>query len=176
MHPFFSLHFFVFVASFSLVACVSNSERVTCDQRDWYELGWRDGSQGATLDRLAFHQKDCRSAIKSKWETLYINGRNAGLVEFCAPENAFELGRMGLPYLFVCPPTVEANFLSAYRRGEVARRLELEGKELNAKIDTLSQQMKLAADEIERRRINSELDSLRKRRAQNDRDLASVSK
>ncbi|MBX3023153.1 MAG: DUF2799 domain-containing protein [Bdellovibrionales bacterium] len=159
-----------------LGACAGRSERVTCAQRDWYEVGRRDGSQGRTLERLSNYKKDC-GGFESPWETLYTNGRNAGLVEFCASENAYELGRMGLSYMNVCPSTMEEDFLLAFRKGQQARVLQLRAKDLDAKIETLTERLlQTHADSYENRSINSELAQLKKLRAVNERELNRVTK
>src|SRR6202042_1372132 len=92
-------------------------DKTACEQTDWYELGRQDGSQGQPTDRLNKHQKAC-AKVEPDWETVYTNGRNAGLVEYCEPKNGYELARMGIAYYYVCPSTVEAQFLSSYRKGQ----------------------------------------------------------
>src|SRR4051812_38135359 len=120
-------------SSILLAGCVSapvENSVTTCGHADWYELGRLDGSQGTPTDRLNEHQKDCVKKINPDWETIYTNGRNAGLLEYCDLKNAFELGRTGASYHYVCPSTVEQEFLSSYRKGQEARELEAENKKL----------------------------------------------
>lgn len=168
--------FFVASSTLFAVSCASTGDQVSCSQRDWYELGRRDGAEGATVDRLSQYRKECRSGLEAPWETLYTNGRNAGLVEYCDAENAFELGRMGIPYFYVCPSTMEPEFVSGYRRGQQARQLELQKQELDAQIDTLNQKAMISDSAYERRKIRTELEQLRKRRTQANRDLSSFTK
>ncbi|NJL23774.1 MAG: DUF2799 domain-containing protein [Calothrix sp. SM1_5_4] len=157
-----------------LSACATQQENVSCVQRDWYELGRRDGARGATMDRMEIFERECPS---KDWETIYINGRNAGLVDYCAPENAFELGRMGIAYLYVCPSTIEPAFLSAYRKGQHARKLEMRAKELDARINSLNEKVgQKFLDEIERHKLTSELEELRQLRARNTEELNQISK
>lgn len=163
------------MAVFALTNCVSAPEKVTCDQRDWYESGRRDGAQGATLDKLAQYKRECGGDFNAFWETMYTNGRNAGLVEYCAPENSFELGRMGIAYLYVCPSTTEQDFLVGYRKGQQARKIELENQRLDSEIDSLLSRLNTSNTQYEQRKLASELEQLRKTRARNDRDLNKVS-
>src|SRR6185503_17308749 len=86
-------------------AATKVAEKAPCDQTDWYEIGRRDGSQGSPTEKLTSHEKTCRRDFRSEWEKLYTNGRNAGLVEYCDQKNAYELGRMGVKYYYVCPST-----------------------------------------------------------------------
>ncbi len=152
----------------------SKVEKLSCDQKDWYELGRTDGAKGATLDQLAGKKAECKDGFNAYWETMYNNGRNAGLVEFCAPENSFEMGRMGIAYHYVCPSTMEAAFLEGYRKGQQARDLEIANQKLDAEIDMLIAKLSGAGDQYEKRQIASELDDLRKTRAKNERNLENI--
>lgn len=167
-----SSRFFISLIVLGLVsACAGKQEKASCEQRDWYETGRRDGSQGATLDRLVNYKKECGSQFNSFSETIYTNGRNSGLVEYCSPENSYELGRMGIAYLYVCPSITESEFLAGYRRGQDARKLEIENQKLDAEIDTLLSRLNSEQSTYARREIASELEDLRKARAKNDKDL-----
>jgi hypothetical protein len=160
----------------SFLGCVSakSTDIATCEQADWYELGRRDGSQGAPTDRLTKHQKECAQQLNPEWETMYTNGRNAGLVEYCDPKNAYELGRMGVSYYYVCPSTVEPQFLGGYRRGQQARELELQNQKLDEKIDDLSQKVIQTSSIYEKKELTTELDQLKVLRAKNERELSKI--
>lgn len=162
----------------ALVACASKSEKAaTCVQRDWYELGRRDGYQGAVLDRLNTYKQECGAEFSNDFATVYMNGRNAGLVEYCLPENAYELGRMGLTYTYVCPSTMEPQFLSSYRKGQQARLLQIKKRELDTKIESLTDQiLQTTSGSFENRQMQSELNQLKRLRAANERELEAVSK
>ncbi len=164
---------FVFCFAFIglISGCAGKQEKASCEQRDWYESGRRDGSQGATLDRLANYKKECGSQFSSFSETIYINGRNSGLVEYCAPSNSYELGRMGIAYFYVCPSITEPEFLTGYRRGQAARKLEIENQKLDMEIDTLLSKLNGEPSTYARREIASALEDLRKARAKNDKNL-----
>jgi hypothetical protein len=152
-------------------ACAGKQEKASCDQRDWYETGRRDGSQGATLDRLVGYKKECGNQFNSFSETIYTNGRNSGLVEYCAPENSYELGRVGIAYMYVCPSISEPEFLTGYRRGQAARKLEIENQKLDVEIDMLLAKLNIEQSNYARREMASTLEDLRRARAKNDRDL-----
>ena len=156
-------------------ACAGKPEKPACEQRDWYESGRRDGAQGATLDRLSQYKRECGAQFNAFWETMYTNGRNAGLVEYCSPDNSYELGRMGIAYLYVCPSTTEGEFLAGYRRGQKAREIEIENQKLDAEIDSLLARLNRADTNYARRELASELEQLRKLRSKNEKDLNRVS-
>ncbi|MGZ3724133.1 MAG: DUF2799 domain-containing protein, partial [Bdellovibrionales bacterium] len=149
-------------------------EKATCEQVDWYELGRRDGSQGTPTDRLTAHQKECAKNSNPEWETIYTNGRNAGLVEYCDPKNAYELGRMGVAYYYVCPSTVETPFLASYRQGQKAREIEIQNQKLDDQIDQLGQKLVTSESSNEKKEINDQIEELKKARAKNDQELSKI--
>jgi len=146
----------------------------SCEQADWYELGRRDGSQGTPTDRLSAHQKECAKASSPDWETIYTNGRNAGLVEYCDPKNAYELGRMGVAYYYVCPSTVEPQFLTGYRNGQQARELEMQNQKIDDQIDQLAQKLIATESANEKQEIKEQLEELKRTRAKNDQELTKI--
>jgi hypothetical protein len=167
------------VLGFALTACSSvqkapEPEKATCEQADWYELGRRDGSQGTPTDRLTAHQKECAKLSNPDWETIYTNGRNAGLVEYCDPKNAYELGRMGVAYYYVCPSTVEPPFLAAYRKGQQAREIEIANQKLDDQIDQLGQKLVASDSANEKKDIEKQIDELKAARAKNDQELSKI--
>lgn len=164
------------VAAAGLSACAStSSQKVACQERDWFELGRHDGAQGSTEEKFERHAQECRrQKLDSDVETMYTNGRNAGLVEYCTPENAFELGRMGIAYMYVCPSTVEPRFLTSYRKGQRARELEIENKKLDGKIETVSEKLNQSANDFERLRLTSEIAQLQAERQKNQKEMDRV--
>lgn len=168
----------LFVVALAMVitaGCATPGKRVACAERDWYETGRRDGMQGRPVTRLDQFKVACEGSVYSDWETMFVNGHNAGLVEYCAPDNAFELGRMGLAYQYVCPSTVEEKFLAGYRRGQKARDLESANQRLGVKIENVVAELDGAADGYERRLLSSELSQLRSERARVERQLNRIS-
>ena len=49
--------------------------------------------------------------------TGYMIGWEQGAVEFCEPNNAFEMGERGAGHNNICPPGMRDEFLAAYREG-----------------------------------------------------------
>jgi hypothetical protein len=164
----------LFVSACTTASKPQEAERAGCEQVDWYELGRRDGSQGAPTDRLVAHQKECRKNFNPEWETVYTNGRNAGLVEFCEAKNGFELGRSGVAYFYVCPSTVEPQFLQGYRKGQQARELELQNQKLDGQIELIAQKIIQTESLNEQTELNSQLAELKQSRGKNDQELSKI--
>ena len=129
----------IFLSLISVSCTTLRTEKPTCLERDWYELGRRDGSQGQNDSKLNAYKNECSKAFSTQAETLYINGRNAGLVEFCRPENGFDLGRMGIVYEHVCPAIMESEFMTAYNKGQKTRLEETEQKDFDRQVEEQSE-------------------------------------
>ena len=81
---------------------------------------------------------------------------------------------MGIAYLYVCPSTVEPEFLAAYRKGQRAHDLELETKNLDAQIDQLNQRLLAAANKYDQKELVGEIESLKKLRSSKDKELTKI--
>lgn len=136
-------------------------QRPACANVDWYETGRMDGHSGTRLEKITDYRKKCEGS--SVDEELYMNGREAGLVEFCTPSGAIEAGKLGTEYRGVCPEHTEAAFLSNYKIGQRIRELEEENSDLQGRIDNL---MKLITPNSSSPSIRSQIDQLKNRRAQ----------
>jgi hypothetical protein len=158
--------------------CATTREKTlaTCAQMDWYEIGRSDGAQGHPLDALANRRKSCGSEFDQNLEAMYVNGRNAGLVEYCDPKNGFEMGRLGVPYSYVCPAIQEPAFLAEYENGKKAHDLETENAKLDQRIADIFQKIPEAESSDEKTELNTELMEARRLRAENEKELSSISK
>lgn len=162
---------------FSLTACVSDpkvADKPVCAATDWYELGRLDGAQGSPVDRFKAHQNRCPKDFRADWETMYTNGRNAGLVEYCDPHNAYELARSGVEYFYVCPSTVEKPFLASYEKGKQAREIELKNQKLDEEIDQLTNRLAQSSTSGEQDELSSTLAELKKARAKSEQELSKI--
>ena len=154
--------------------CSVKQIQLSCAQRDWYEIGRSDGAQGLPAVKLDGYRRECRGDLQGNNEMIYLNGRNAGLVEYCQPESGFQLGRAGQTYDRVCVATVEPPFLAAYARGLRARAIEQRGKDLDAEIETLSNQLLRTEGASAQRQLSVQLKLLRQARSRADHELGQV--
>lgn len=178
MPSFYKRSCFILVTCLALLAlsgCISALEKPSCAQMDWYEIGRSDGAQGMGLEALAKHKETCGESFSANGETIYINGRNSGLVEYCSEENGFDMGRMGVLYTYVCPSTMEPQFLAQYEKGQNARMLEMENAKLDARIAMIFQRLNIAQSNGEKADLNFELKTIQRLRAQNSKTLETMS-
>lgn len=98
-----------------LCGCSTLSEQ-ECRSADWYQLGAKDGQQGERANLLDEHKESCKSYGVRPDESRYLEGREAGLKEYCQLGNAFRIGTNGEEYKGTCPLEVDA----AFRRNNTA--------------------------------------------------------
>lgn len=151
-----------------------------CATTDWYALGLADGRGGHPPERVAQHREACAGVKVEPDELRYLQGRKAGLAEYCEPDNAFRDGLAGREYRGACDAAFARNHAAALRvanlqraiernRGDVmwreaeirgdaasdARRAQLRGdvRELDRKREALRSELVVAERELDRRRV-----------------------
>lgn len=95
-------------------AVISENE---CQAGLWYERGIEDGARGrsqATVYQIA--QKCHEYGVRTDTEA-WQRGHEAGIEQFCTPENGFVVGRRGHNYEGVCTGPTADLFLANYERG-----------------------------------------------------------
>src|SRR5690349_19219126 len=90
-----------------------------CQAGDWSGQGFADGAAGLTMSRLGEHAEACAKHGVAPDDAAYRIGREHGLVQYCTWERGFREGRTGSAYAGVCPSNLEADFLPAYRDGQI---------------------------------------------------------
>ncbi len=101
-------------AGLSGCATMSGDE---CLTSDWAAIGYEDGAQGYTTERLGQRRKACAKHGVTPDFVAYRDGREQGLVEYCQPGRGFDIGVNGGRYNGVCSVDLEADFLDAYNAG-----------------------------------------------------------
>lgn len=143
----------------------------SCANIDWFEVGRADGAMGAPLTKNTSYHSRCDASPYPFSMELYVNGRNAGIVEFCTNTAGFEAGRNGSPYEGVCPDFLEKSFLESYRIGQKVRELESDNTDLQGRIDDL---VHLLAPNQPGSSVRAKIDELRQRRVQNETEIDSL--
>lgn len=88
-----------------------------CAMSDWRAIGFEDGAQGYTADRLGDRRKACAKHGVAPDFDAYQAGRSQGLRQFCQPSRGFNLGAGGGHYNGVCPGDMEPDFVDAFNTG-----------------------------------------------------------
>lgn len=155
--------------------CSTIAKTKPCQNLDWYEIGRQDGVNGESLKILADHRRACDGAEIPPDEDLYVNGRNAGLVEYCSPQGGLEAGKAGKVYELVCPDHLQAEFMPAYEVGRRIHLLEKDNAEIERRIgDIFSRLSKRGTRASEQSSLQSSLEDLRRRRAANETQINEI--
>lgn len=139
----------------TLAGCAASLSENQCKANDWYTVGYSDGSQGFNTSRLLRHDDACLDHGIVPDRMQYTAGWNAGIQQFCTPENGFDLGERGASYNRVCPADVEPEFHAAYSNGrhlfiaatEVAQ-IESAIDQRSARIEEMQRDMQHAVDAL----------------------------
>lgn len=110
-------------AVLALGSCATMSAE-QCLAGDWSGQGYSDGASGLRMSRLDEHAEACAKHGVTPDRAAYAAGREQGLFRYCTPANGFHSGRSGSSYGGVCPSNLEADFLPAYRDGQVVYGVE----------------------------------------------------
>jgi hypothetical protein len=159
-----------------IIACSSNPKATeSCQEADWYEIGRRDGANGLPMSLENKYPGFCEDSDVNANRALYENGRNAGLIEYCQPANAFELGRTGQFYFNVCPPQLEDSFISAFKKGKKLFQLQQENVQIETKIQDLSKKLREESiSSVEKKVLQNALSQLKLLKAKNNTESSKL--
>ncbi|MBX2838897.1 MAG: DUF2799 domain-containing protein [Gammaproteobacteria bacterium] len=132
---------FILALSIGVSACSTISKK-DCVRGDWQTIGFKDGKQGYTTDRLESHAKTCAKVDVTPDAIAYQKGHQAGVLEYCTPQNGSRVGRNNDEYRGVCPEELEYGFLENY---VTALRIKLDDLEIER--DQVKDQLDEARDE-----------------------------
>ena len=136
-------------AAILVQGCASMSGQ-ECMVADWQAVGYEDGVRGFTGDRIGNHRKACAKHGVAPDLAAYRAGREAGLREFCEPENGYNLGVRGGTYTGVCPADLDVDFFAAYTDGKRLHDLRSSVSQVENQIRTKENRIDEIEDKIAR--------------------------
>ncbi|MGI9262096.1 MAG: DUF2799 domain-containing protein [Woeseiaceae bacterium] len=117
-----------------------------CAVSDWKSIGFEDGVQGYTADRIGNHRKACaKHGVAADFE-LYQSGRQQGLRQYCQPSRGFNVGASGARYNGVCPADMEPDFVAAYNSGHRLHNLRAAVNTADRQINSRRAELKRSED------------------------------
>ena len=123
----------------SLAGCASTTlSENQCKANDWYTVGYADGSSGYDASRLLQHDDACVDHGIIPDRAQYTAGWDAGIAQYCTPENGFDLGERGGLYSRICPANLENEFHAAYSNGHTLFVAESEVNQVERAIEQRS--------------------------------------
>jgi|SRR6478672_11850504 len=156
-----------------------------CQAGDWSGQGYADGAAGLAMSRLNEHAEACAKHGITPNATVYAEGREHGLVQYCTWERGFREGRTGASYAGVCPSNMEAGFLPAYQDGQIVHQADQALMDARGTVDSLGNRLeeldeKIVAKQAEaradgltdqqREAIRNRIQEIRRERADTERD------
>jgi len=103
------------VVALALGGCATIPEE-KCASIDWFALGVEDGRAGFASDRLVKHREACAGVKVAPDERAWLEGRRAGLADYCKLPAAVDLGLAGRGYAGVCSDPRFGRLYTAARR------------------------------------------------------------
>lgn len=156
-----------------------------CQAGDWSGQGYADGAAGLTMSRLNDHAEACAKHGITPDAAAYGAGREQGLLQYCTPDRGFREGRAGSAYAGVCPSYLEADFVPAYRDGQIVYQVDQALVSARSLVDSHGNRLeeldeKIVAKQAEaraegltdqqREAVRNRIQELRRERADTERD------
>lgn len=148
--------FLLLVVSLIAASCQTLSKD-ECIAADWQVIGEQDGSEGRDPQkRFGNHVKACERAGVVPDQTAWNQGYQRGLFKFCTPLRGLSYGQGGNTYNNVCPPQLEAGFLSGYRLGNEEARKKSDIRNLENRIRSAERSIDGLEEEISKGKVDED--------------------
>jgi hypothetical protein len=107
------------ISAFALLAgCASGMTKSECLVADWRAIGYEDGAAGREVGAVTPRRSACAKKAQVGVDMdAYLEGRAAGLAEFCRPASGYDWGARGGRYAGQCEGRNERLFVAAYEKG-----------------------------------------------------------
>lgn len=147
---------FLIMGTLSCQSLYVTPSKTSCSQLDWFEIGRADAVQGKPAIGWEKRQQQCLDFNDANHER-YLTGWNGGIDDYCTREHGFVVGRSGLNYERVCPPSPEAEFLKGYELGQRIYTFEKDNLQISEELDRLNtalnkekEEAKISGEELSR--------------------------
>lgn len=115
-------------------SCATLSQE-QCEAGDWRAIGFNDGADGRSADRLSSHAEACSEYGIAVDAAVYQAGRSEGLRVYCRLDNAERQGRAGESYNGVCQGELGVAFGRVHDAAKDVYNLEAQSNSLDSDID-----------------------------------------
>ena len=126
------------LAALAMSGCATLNES-QCRSASWAEIGFRDGRNGRSADRIPDHTEACEKYGVAPDGTDYPAGRDEGLVQYCTRHNGFEVGRSNGTYDGVCVTLNERAFLEGFNKGKALYEARARLESVESEIDRIDE-------------------------------------
>lgn len=119
-----------------------------CAAGDWQTVGYRDAVNGKRSTALLTHQDACMEHRVAPDRASYMLGWEEGAREYCQPNNGYHIGERGWSHNNMCPPELQAGFLTAYAEGRRLYQARVTVSNLEWEIDQKTGRLQAIKSEI----------------------------
>lgn len=179
----------LFLATLLLSGCASMNKE-ECLSADWRTVGFHDAAAGRAADTIGDHREACAEYGVTPNLDRYLDGRKAGLKEYCRASRGYQEGLAGRSYGGVCPDNLEKTFKEGYEAGRrifdiedqardqerALREKERQLKATRKRIDQAQSLIVSSADSNVRSRTLLELQSRNSERSDLERQIDSLNR
>ncbi len=131
-----------------LSSCASLTKE-ECLDSEWGGVGKRDGSSGFEPRRqFNRHVKACKRVGVIPDQSLWYQGYQSGLANYCTPTSGLRVGQSGRTYYDVCPATSEPGFMRGYVLGDQEHKASLSVNSLETNIASLQNELDTLLDQL----------------------------
>lgn len=135
------LKFVTISALFAVIAGCASMSQDECLSADWYTIGFEDGSRGYAQNHIGNHRKSCaKHGVTPNFEN-YTKGHSRGLVHYCVPNTAFNLGSQGRIFPQLCRGLSTPEMEDAFDLGRDAYAIQQEISQLSKERETLESEL-----------------------------------
>jgi hypothetical protein len=135
----------------ALYGCATMNQS-ECQTADWRTIGYEDGAAGYPAERIADHRRACAKYGISPNLDAYEAGRAQGLVTYCQPSNAFQVGVNGGGYGGVCPAPMDSAFRAAFQSGHELFLLRARVAQVTQDLESARREHQQIEEQIHQRR------------------------
>jgi hypothetical protein len=113
----------VAIAGFAALTGCETMSAEECAVADWRALGYQDAAARGS-SRFADRAESCAERGIQADNAAYGAGMEAGMYQFCRPENGFAFARGGNSFSGACPSELAQDFSIAFQDGQRVRASE----------------------------------------------------
>lgn len=117
-----------------LSGCATLSKQ-QCLTGNWQSIGFEDGAAGRSSDFFDNHNQACSNLGVVANYSLWEQGRQQGLKQYCSETNAYQTGRNGSRMASVCPTPITAKLQQINAEGRhyysLNKQLQIEQRRLD---------------------------------------------
>lgn len=126
--------FLAFVVGAALIASCAPISEEQCRGGNWQAIGFADGTKGRDASIVGTYAETCAEFGATPDLQAYTAGRQAGLLQYCTPANAYDLGRRGRRIAPVCTADSTLAMQPAHRTGLRYHEFETQIDEIEDRI------------------------------------------